>query len=579
MASRNDEVRVWLRELAALSVLDEQNPQSFRARAYENAVHGIEQVSFELSEQTVASLKKIDGIGNATAKKIREYFDTGKVSKLERLREKHPPDVLAMSRIPGMGPKTLARIRDELGVENIADLKAAIADHKLRDLKGLGAKTEEKLASAIDRLKLTEKRTPIATAMPIARGLVAGLLQLEGVIRADYCGSLRRMRETIGDLDLLVAATNPELVMRWFVARPEVAEVIVGGQTKTSISMRSGLQIDLRVVAEHEYGAALMYFTGSKNHNIKLRALARKKGWTLNEYALTEIDGGAVIASKTEEEIYRALDLPFIPAPMREDTGELEHAAAGTLPEALRPEHLQGDLHVHTTWSGDGRSPLTEVVAAAAARGYRYLAITDHGIDLAINGVTAEGLLEQREELAALQEQYPQMRILPGCELNIGKDGGLDYDHDFRMGLSWCVAAVHSHYDLTVAQQTDRILKAMADPSVNVIGHLTGRMIGRRPGIQLDVDAVLQGALDTHTAIEINSALPRLDAAAPVLRKAREMGVPLIVSTDAHHVREFERMEWGTRHATRGWVSPENVVNTWSAERFFAWMDVKRGRS
>ncbi len=576
MASRNGEVRVWLRELAALSVLDDQNPQSFRARAYENAVHALEQVKVELSEQNVASLKKIDGIGNATAKKIREYFDTGRVNKLEVLRERFPPDVVAMSRIPGMGPKTLARIRDELDVHTIVDLKAAIADQRLRDLKGLGAKTEEKLGSAIERLKLTEKRTPIADAMPIARGLVAGLRMLEGVKRAEYCGSLRRMCETIGDIDLLVSATDPERVMGWFVARPEVAEVLVSGTTKTSISMRSGLQIDLRVVADHQYGAALMYFTGSKSHNIKLRARARQRGWTLNEYALTEIDGGAVVASGSEEEIYRALGLPLIPPSMREDSGEIENAEAGTLPEALRPDHLCGDLHVHTTWSGDGRSPLAEVVAAAAARGYRYLAITDHGVDLAMNGVTAEGLLEQREELAALQEQYPQMRLIPGCELNIGRDGGLDYDSDFRLGLSWCVAAVHSHYDLPLVQQTDRILKAMADPSVHVIGHLTGRMIGRRPGIQLDVDAVLQGALDTHTAIEINAALPRLDAAAPVLRKARELGVPLIISTDAHHVREFERVEWGTRHATRGWIAPEQVVNTWSPERFFRWMGKKR---
>jgi DNA polymerase (family 10) len=578
VASPNDELIALFRELVQLMTLDEGSAQSFRVRAYENAMHEIKANRDDLSAMTIKELTALDGIGKSTAHKIREYFDTGTIAKLEALREKYPPDYVQLSKIPGLGPKTLARLRAELGVENVDMLRAAIESEQIRNLKGLGEKSEQKLAHAIERLGLSGKdnRTPIADAMPVAQRVVAALSALPEVEQAQYCGSLRRLRETVADVDIVVASTSPGPIMEAFVAMNAVKEVIGQGDTKSSVVTASGLQIDLRVVEPHQFGAACQYFTGSKAHNIKLRSRALQRGWLLNEYGLSDAATGSAIASDTEEAIYAALDLQYIPPTMREDLGEIERAAEGDLMAAVTEEDLRGDLHVHTTVSGDGRSPLEDVLARAAARGYEYLAITDHGEDLAINGVSRERLLQQRDELRALQERYPEMLLLHGVELNIGPDGGLDYDAEFRMGMDWCVAAVHSHFDLDVAQQTRRVIAAMEDPAVNVIGHLTGRMIGRRPGIEIDVDAVLRAAVETGTAIEINSALPRLDAAAEVLQRARDMGVTWVISTDAHHVDELTRMQWGTQHAARGWAPVERIANTWGREEFLAWAGRKR---
>ena len=578
MTGQNDELAELFRELVQLTTLDEGTPQSFRARAYENAMHRIEEHRGDLSRLSVAELKKLDGFGAATAKKIREFYDTGAIAKLDALREKFPPEIVELSRIPGIGPKTLTLMRDALSIESVADLKRAIDAEQLRSLPGMGAKSEEKIKRAIDRLGLSGKhrRTPIAEAMPIARRLVAALEGLPEVERAQYCGSLRRFNETIGDIDIVVASQQSAAVMRAFVEMPSVGEVLGSGETKTSILTRKGLQVDLRVVPPETYGAACQYFTGSKTHNVKLRQMALKRGWTLNEYGLSDVESGAVIAAETEEEIYEALGLQFVAPCLRENTGEIEAAAARSLLRAVSVDDLRGDLHVHTSLSGDGRSPIEEVVAAAAARGYEYLAITDHAEDLAINGVSREQLEEQRLQLEALQAQLPDLQLLQGCELNIGPEGGLDYDEAFRMSLDWCVAAVHSHFDLDRRQQTRRILVAMEDPSVDVIGHLSGRMIGRRPGIELDVGEVLAKAVETNTAIEINSALPRLDASVEVLRQARELGVTLVVSTDAHHVDELDRTRWGVQQATRGLVEPQRIANTWPRDEFSKWLASRR---
>jgi DNA polymerase (family 10) len=325
-------------------------------------------------------------------------------------------------------------------------------------------------------------------------------------------------------------------------------------------------------------GAALMYFTGSKAHNIAMRQRAIERGWTLNEYALSVEESGEVVASETEEAIYRALDLAHVPPPMREGNGEIEAAAEDALPKTVRVADLLGDFHVHTDRSGDAHSSIDEVVSEAVKRGYRYFAVTDHAEGLPMNGISRDEILAQRDEVAALRERYPDLHLMQGIELNIGPDGSLDYDPDFRMGLDFCVAAVHAHFNLPEAEQTKRILAAMDDPSVNVIGHLSGRMIGRRPGIDLDLDAVFQKAVDTGTAIEINAALPRLDCAADALRRARELDVTFIISTDAHHVAEYDRMEWGARQAQRGWVDRDKVANTWDLERFMAFVLAKRER-
>jgi len=574
MASARDEIIALFREYAELTTLAEENKQSFRVRAYENAVHGLESHGNEIREMTESQLCKISGVGKSTAKKIREYFDTGKIEKLEALRKKFPPDYVLLSRIPGLGPKSLAKFRKHLKIENLDDLKAAIAGQAIRELPGFGAKAEEKLVKSIERLNLTgkDRRAPIAQALPIARRLVEKLEELPQVERAQYCGSLRRFRETVGDIDILVASTDAPPIMEAFTGMPEVSEVLAKGETKSSVLTSSGIQVDLRVVKPEQFGAAIMYFTGSKAHNIKLRQRAIGRGWLLNEYGLSVTDTGEVLASKTEEEIYAKLELPFILEPMREDTGEVEAADNKTLPTPVHVDDLLGDLHVHTSLSGDGRSPLEDILATAHARSYRYLAITDHAENLAINGVSREKLLEQRDKMVEIADQYPGMQLLHGCELNIDPDGGMDYDPDFRMTFDWCVAAVHSHFDLPQAQQTKRVITAMQDPAVNVIGHLSGRMIGRRPGIELDIEAVLQAAVETNTAIEINSALPRLDAATDVLRRAYDLGVVFVISTDAHHINELNtRPQWGVLQSQRGWVDKSKVANTWTHERFLAW--------
>ena len=574
MADRNHEVAELLRELAELTALDEQSPQSFRVRAYDNARRAVASLSVDVGSLSMAELVKVDGVGKSTAQKIREYVDSGHLAKLDALRAAYPPGVVALSQIPGVGPKAVAKLRAELGVQSIEDLRAAVAAQKVRRLSGFGAKSEEKIAKALERLAVdgAGRRTPIGKAMPLAERLVMQLEAMEEVEAALYCGSLRRFSETIGDLDLLVASSKPAAVMEHFVAMPIVDQVIVRGETKTSVLTHRGLQIDLRVVAREQMGAASLYFTGSKAHNIKLRQRAIERGWLLNEYALEEAEGGRIIATETEEAIYEALGLCWVPPELREDTGEVERAGEGRLPAAVREGDLLGDLHVHTSLSGDGRGSLEEMVAAAKARGYRYLAITEHAEGMAMQGVGRDALMDQRAAIAALQgELGDTLTILHGVELNIGPEGELDYDPEFRGKFDWCLASVHSHFDLGRAQQTQRILEAMRDPSVQMIGHLSARSIGKRPPIDLDLEAVLEGAAATGTALEINSGLPRLDVSVEVMRRAAGRPITFVITSDAHHPSELERVRFGVRHSLRGWMDPDCVANTWQPERFLTW--------
>jgi DNA polymerase (family X) len=574
----NDSLAALFRELVQLTILDEGSPNSFRARAYENALEAITSHRGELGALSERELKAIGGIGESTAKKIREFYDKGTIAKLESLRLKYPPAFVELSRIPGVGPKTLARLRSELGVSNLDELKAALASQRVRELRGLGAKAEEKLQHAIERMAASgpEERRPISVALPIADEFVAALEALPEVERARYCGSLRRLRETVADVDIVAASSEPAAVREAFVKMPTVREVIGSGDTKTSVLTTTGLQVDLRVVDPKQFGAACQYFTGSKTHNIKLRQRALERGLLLNEYGLSRVDTGEVIASDSEEAIYRALDLPLIPAPMREDRGEIEAAEQGVLPAAVRLADVRGDLHVHTTLSGDGRSSLEEIVASAAERGYEYLALTDHAENLAMSGVSREALARQRKEIDALRGRFPGLTLLHGSELNIGRDGSVDYDPEFRRTLEWRVAGVHSHFDLGRDEQTRRILAAMEDPTVDAIAHLSGRRIGRRAGIELDIDAVLAKAEETNTAIEINASLGRLDASSEVLLRARGMDVTFVLSTDTHHTRELARMDWGVLHATRGWVDPSRIANSWPRERFLEWLRARQ---
>jgi DNA polymerase (family 10) len=575
MATRLETLRM-LAELAKLTALDEGSPQAFRVRAYENALHGLEGYPGEISGLSKQELVEIKGIGASTADKIIEFQTTGSVVKLDALRAKYPPAFVELTKIPGLGPKTLKQLRSELGVEDIEGLRNAIATEQLRELPGLGKTSEEKIGKAIERLGLhgKDRRTPLVEALPLARSLAVRLSSLDAVEDAIPCGSIRRFSETVGDIDIVVATTDPAQVSDYVLALPEVDDVIGSGETKTSFLTREGMQVDVRTVRPDQLGSALLYFTGSKAHNIALRQRAIDRGWLLSEYGLFE--GERVVASQTEEEIYRALEMEYVPAPLREGTGEVEAAAADELPALVERSQIRGDLHYHSDRSGDGRSSLEEMIEAAIARGFEYVAFTDHGEDLAINGSSREVMLAHRDRIRALQDVYPGIRLLFGCELNIGPDGGLDYDPEFRLEFDYCVASIHSHFDLSRDRQTARVLTALADPSVNAIGHLTGRYIGRRPGVELDLDVILEALEVTGVALEINGALDRLDASSEVARQAMSRGVDVVIDTDSHHTNDLVRMDYGVAYAQRGWVTTDRVVNTRPVDDFLKWVGRRR---
>lgn len=574
----NADILAMLSELAELTALDEGSPQSFKVRAYEAARLALQVDGRDLSSLGVGELNAIAGVGKATATKIRELVEHGRVDKLERLRSEYPPSVIALSRIPGVGPKTLRLLRSELGIEDVDGLRSAIENEQVRRLPGMGATGEAKIAKAIERLGQAGKhqRTPIADALPLAERLVNDLQALDGVESVAYCGSLRRFVETVGDVDITVASQRPEEVMAAVRSHPEAREIIGSGSTKTSFLTARGFQIDVRVVEPDQFGAATLYFTGSKAHNIALRQRAMAQGLLLNEYGLFDAETSERSPARTESELYEALGMRPVPPPMREGSGEVEAAASDSLPDLVQRSHIRGDLHYHTDRSGDGRATVEEMVAEAAAQGYEYLAITDHGEDLAINGSNPEQMLAHREHIAEVQKTYPDLRLLWGCELNIGAKGGLDYEPDFRSMFDYTVASVHSYFDLSEREQTVRLVKAISDPTVDSIGHLTGRYIGRRPGIVLDIDIVLEALFTFDVALEINGALQRLDAASDVVRRAVDRGVKLVINTDSHHTSELGRMEYGVLTAQRGWVPRELVVNTWDRDRFLEWVATHR---
>jgi DNA polymerase (family X) len=574
MAWVNEELARLLGEIATLLKLQGEDP--FRVRAYERAAAAVAAAPADLATLDAADVTKLKGIGPSTAKKVAEYLQTGSIRMLDDLRSQVPPGYAQLVRIPGLGPKTAKLLYSQLGVDSVDALRAALEAGKLRDLPGLGEKSEQNLLEALSRMGAKEDaRTPIAQALDLADELCARLARLPSVIDVCTAGSLRRMRETVGDLDVLAASDQPAAVMEAFRDSDLVLKLIAAGEKKTSVLTVRGLQADLRVVEPAAWGAALVYFTGSKAHNVRIRERAVRAGLTLNEYGLFERETERRVAGANEEEVYGALGLTWIPPTMREDTGEVEAAAEGRLPAVVQVGDVRGDLHGHTDWSGDGKVGLEEMVAAAADRGYAYWAVTDHAENLVMNGLSRERMLAQREEIARLQERFA-MRILWGAELNIGVDGSLDYDEEFLLGYDFTVASIHSHFGRPAGEQTKRIVAAMEHPAVNVIGHPTGRKIGRRPGYEFDVDTVVKAAARTGTALEVNAAPDRLDLSGELVRRAVESGAVVAISCDAHRLRDLDNMRYGVATAQRGWATPGDVLNCRDLDGLLDFVAAKR---
>ncbi|MBB2911478.1 DNA polymerase (family 10) [Streptosporangium becharense] len=553
MARANDDVAAALEEYAELFAMT--GGDAFRVRSYQKAAKAISGFPEDIATTAVRS---VPGVGEAIAKKVEEYLERGSFRQLDDLREKVPEGVRRLTRVPSLGPKRAVFLYRELGVDSPEALVRAITEGRLKGVRGFGAKTEENLLKGVEQLEQSSARVHIGVAMDLAERIIASL----PAERIAYAGSLRRMKETIGDVDIL--AVGPESLMDVFKAGPHVAEVIASGDKKTSIRTPQGVQVDLRLVPAESWGAAMQYFTGSKEHNVHLREITVKKGWKLSEYGLFE--GDRVIAAEDEEDVYRALGMQWIPPTLREDGGEIAAALAGELPALVSVEDLRGDLHTHTDLT-DGIASLEEMVAAAHALGYSYYAVTDHAPDLAMHRMTLERALEQRERLRRLQERYPDMRLLHGTELNIAPDGSVDWPAEVLAGFDVCVASVHSHFTQSREEMTRRFVAACENPHVHVIGHPTTRQIGRRPEVDADWDEVFRAAARTGTAMEIDSFPGRSDLPSDLVRLARHHGVRFSVDSDAHAVPHLGNQRFGIGIAQRGRLTGDDVINTWPLER------------
>jgi DNA polymerase (family 10) len=574
MAWINEDVAAQFAEIAALLRLTGED--SFRVRAYERAASAIGAAPVDLSTLSPEQLADLKGIGGSTAKKITEHLSTGSIKMLEDLRAKVPPGVVELTRIPGLGPKTAVLLHQHLGISDVDALRSALDEGRLRGLKGLGAKTEANLREALSRVGAKDSdRVPMADAIAIAEELCTRLAELPQVRSVAFAGSLRRMRETIGDVDVLAAADDPAPVMAALRDSDLVQQVLAAGDKKTSVLLRRGIQADLRVVDPGSWGAAMVYFTGSKAHNIRIRERAVRRGLLVNEYGVERRETGERLASRTEADVYAALDLQFIPAPLREDTGEVEAAGEGRLPQVVSLADIRGDLHGHSGWSGDGKATLEDIVTAAAARGHQYFAVTDHAEGLPINGLSRERFRERRRAIAELSERAG-IRILDGAELNIGIDGSVDFDLEFLLEFDFCVASVHTLMNRPEPEQTARILAALRHPAVNVIGHPTGRKIARRPGYPVDLPALVAAAADTGTALEVNASPQRLDLSGEMVRTAVDGGALLTISCDAHSVGDLASMRYGVATAQRGWATPAHVLNCRDLDGLLEAVNAKR---
>ena len=560
MPRANDAVEAMLVEFADLLSVLSDDP--YKPRAYEKAARAVGGHPVDLEGADLAEILKIPNVGKSIGEKIREFLTAGTMAELEEVRAKIPAGVRQVMAVPGVGPKKAMVLYRELGVDSIDLLVDAIQDDRVAGLPRFGAKTQENIARAITQLRSSGDRVRIDLALDVAESFLDAFRPMRQVKRIDVAGSLRRMRETIGDVDLLVASPHAGPIMDAFVGHASVARVLAHGETKSSVLTELGLQVDLRVVPEDAWGAALIYFTGSKAHNIRIRERAVRQGLKLSEYGLFDAGSGERLAAGTEEEVYERLGMPYVEPTLREDRGEVEAALEGSLPTVVTERQLRGDLHTHTNLT-DGLASLEDMVTRAAAFRYAYFAVTDHAPNLYMQRMTEDKILAQRTAVDRLRSRFPKMTLLHGTELNIDPDGGVDWDADFLAGFDLTVASVHSHFNQTKDQMTRRVLRAIENPYVDVIGHLTTRQIGRRPPVDLDLEAIFAAAARTGTALEINSHPDRLDLSDEHVLWAKRHGVRFAVNTDAHAVPHLEHRRFGVGVAQRGWLTKDDVINAW----------------
>ncbi|HHF56424.1 MAG TPA: DNA polymerase/3'-5' exonuclease PolX [Thermoplasmatales archaeon] len=558
---KNQEVAKILYEIADLLEIE---GVEFKPRAYRKAAQNIESLSVDIEELwKKGQLEKIPGVGKSIAKKIEEYLKTGRVKKLEELRQKIPVDIESLSAVEGLGPKMIKILYEKLGVKNLDDLERAAKQHRIRRLKGFGEKTEEKILEGIEIARQRQHRFLLGYVLPEANAIVEELKP--HVEKISLAGSIRRRKETIGDVDILAVSSEPEKVMDIFTSMKRVEKVLAKGITKSSVRLHGGIQVDLRIVEKESFGSALQYFTGSKEHNIEVRKIAIKHGYKLNEYGLFK--GFERIAGASEEEVYESLGMQWIPPELRENRGEIEAALNKSLPKLVEYEEVKGDLQMHTKWS-DGANTIEEMVQEARRLGHKFIAITDHVGSLKIaGGMDEESVKEQAKEIEKMREKYDDIYIFHGVEANIMKDGSLDVSNDLLKEVDIVLASVHSAFRMDEKEMTARVIKAIEHPYVDIIAHPTCRIIQKREPIKMDMEKVLDAAKDNNVIMEINAYPDRLDLNDIHTKMAVERGVKVSIGTDAHNKSHLKFYELGIAVARRGWARKEDVINSYEVEK------------
>ena len=562
MPVHNSDVSEVFRAVADLLDIKDDNP--FRIRAYRNAARTVDSLSGNIADMLDdgEDLSELPDIGEDLAGKIETIIDTGSLPMLKELEKDYPLSLRDLLKVSGMGPRKVADIHRHLGVTDLHGLKKAVEANRVRDLEGFGEKTENTIRQKLEKTDLEEKRTLLRRAMDLARPLVEYLENVEGVKKVEAAGSLRRRKETVGDLDVLVTGDDEAGIMDAFVEYDEVENVVQKGDTRTTVLLDSGIQVDLRVVSHSSFGAALVYFTGSKSHNIQLRRRGQERDLKINEYGAFR--GEEKVAGKTEEEMYQVVDLPFMVPELREDRGEIEAAEKGELPDLVTLDDIRGDLHMHTERT-DGHSTIAEMAKACRDRGYDYMAITEHSSNIAVTGGLNEKELEKHIELIEeANENVEGIEILKGIEVDILKGGSLDLDDESLSRLDVVIGSVHSHFDLSMDRQTQRVIKAMENPNFMILGHPTGRKLNRREPMKIDLDSVFDAAAELGCFMELNAFPIRLDLTDTACMSAREKGVGIVINTDAHHIDHLDYMRFGIFQARRGWLEASDVINTGS---------------